>query len=691
MINLHAILSWAAAAILAALILRTAPRGRMNLRKFFFLASAALLATGQALLGALLDSRDPGRSLAIFRWFLSVSILFPAAGLPFFMLFARKTDREAMRRRLPGIITLAVLLLAAAALLPEKAAVSRIHFSEAGPFWGFTVSGYGKALGIFFILANVFFLYGLENTYRAANVAEKVTLKYPMLGILALSAINFIVLGRVLSLSALDHNFMALESIGIIICSAAFLFADHRYAIFEVETEVRRESSSVITIVIAGGYLLSVSIISYISAWSGLPYDRFGISVLAVFIAFLLLSVAASGRARKRVRRFLNENFYLERYNYRKEWRHYARLMASSSTIEDFLSNTISSLCETMMVRKGLIWIDIGGGKSATYALTESGWEIAGVKKLIASRGRDQVADLRGKIGFPGPEERSGMSWIESAAFLSHGEECRGLIALGPKDVNTPYTVEDYDFLSTVADQAALTLENLLMEERILETRQMESFNRFASFVIHDLKNTVGMLSLTAENAKDNIGDKEFQEDAIETIKRSVEKMRGLIDSLNSHKSPASINRKRIRIKQAIDPKVNSLAEMAGSKGIGFSFADCADFIADVDAQAVERIIENLVLNAVEAVHEEGSVSLSVGPEGDGGLRIEVRDTGPGFDREYIETSLFRPFRSTKKNGLGIGLVLCKSLAESHGGRIIIDNQPGGGASVSVIIPPARG
>ena len=74
-----------------------------------------------------------------------------------------------------------------------------------------------------------------------------------------------------------------------------------------------------------------------------------------------------------------------------------------------------------------------------------------------------------------------------------------------------------------------------------METRQVESFNRFASFVIHDLKNAVGMLSLTAENADDNIGNIEFQKDAIETIRKSVDKMKGLIDSLSAFKEPISI------------------------------------------------------------------------------------------------------------------------------------------------------
>ena len=96
-----------------------------------------------------------------------------------------------------------------------------------------------------------------------------------------------------------------------------------------------------------------------------------------------------------------------------------------------------------------------------------------------------------------GAAEMSG--WVRAVSFLTIGGEARGFIAVGQKDFGRPWPEEDRDFLATITDQAALALENLLMEERHVESKQLESFNRFASFVIHALKNTVGMLSLTAE------------------------------------------------------------------------------------------------------------------------------------------------------------------------------------------------
>jgi two-component system sensor kinase FixL len=93
--------------------------------------------------------------------------------------------------------------------------------------------------------------------------------------------------------------------------------------------------------------------------------------------------------------------------------------------------------------------------------------------------------------------------------------------------------------------------------------------------------------------------------------------------------------------------------------------------------------VENLVINAIEAVAEGGTIEVRVARHGET-LTVIVSDDGPGFDREYLADSLFRPFMSTKKNGLGVGLVLCKSLAEAHGGSISVSSLPGGGATVKV-------
>jgi signal transduction histidine kinase len=66
---------------------------------------------------------------------------------------------------------------------------------------------------------------------------------------------------------------------------------------------------------------------------------------------------------------------------------------------------------------------------------------------------------------------------------------------------------------------------------------------------------------------------------------------------------------------------------------------------------------------------------------------LSVSDDGPGMERDFIEKSLFKPFQSTKKKGLGIGLYQCKTIVEAHGGWIDVESEPGMGSTFSVSLP----
>lgn len=697
MINLSSALSFAAAGFLLALAFSHIGRKSKRPQVTLFVFSAIILAAIEVILGFMILARTPTAVLNALRVLLPSLIFFPAVSVPFFMTFGRQNDREILSQNLAAIITLGILLVVAALVLPPRLVTERIHFTEDGSFWGMSFSAFGKGIGVYMLVFNVSFLYYFENTYRAATVPEKVTLKYPLLGILAVSVIHFIVMSRLVALSVIDINFMAIQSCGIIVFCISFLFATVRYRLFDVNAYISRDvASSVITIVVSGLYLIALALISYLATTLGVPFDRLTAAVLGIFAVFLLLAVMISGRTRRRFRRFISENFYLNMYDYRKEWRRYAHLMASSLSIDDLASNLISAVCETIAVRRGFIWIDVRGGTYAYYGITADAIDETIANKIMLLSSGDPVIIAKRSIFDFGSVQSGGSDettmpersdWIRAVAYLGSADECKGFIALGQKHMSTSYTYEDREFLATIADQALLSIENLIMEERFIESNQIDSFNRFASFVVHDLKNTVGMLSLTAENAQRNIQDEDFQKDTIDTIKRSVEKMQRLIDSLNTHKSPASIKRTLVDISVLIDQAVQAMNSTAAMKDVSVVSVGTRGIMAELDSAAIRRVIENLILNAIEATPSGGCVEVSVRMRDEGRIDISVKDTGAGFDPGYLRASLFRPFRSTKKGGLGIGLILCKSLIEAHRGSISIDSEPGRGATVTASFP----
>jgi len=101
-------------------------------------------------------------------------------------------------------------------------------------------------------------------------------------------------------------------------------------------------------------------------------------------------------------------------------------------------------------------------------------------------------------------------------------------------------------------------------------------------------------------------------------------------------------------------------------------------------------VVTNLVLNACEAMPNGGRVSVTTRAK-NGWAVLEVMDSGCGMSKEFMERSLFRPFRTTKKGGMGIGLYHSKMIVESHHGRMEVESEEGKGSKFFVFLPVPEG
>ena len=107
-----------------------------------------------------------------------------------------------------------------------------------------------------------------------------------------------------------------------------------------------------------------------------------------------------------------------------------------------------------------------------------------------------------------------------------------------------------------------------------------------------------------------------------------------------------------------------------------------------IDTEQIQKVMTNLILNANEAVGNAGEIRITT-EERDGWAVFSVSDTGCGMSREFVEHSLFRPFKTTKKQGIGIGLYQSKMIVEAHHGRIEVDSEIGKGSVFRVFLPLA--
>lgn len=149
------------------------------------------------------------------------------------------------------------------------------------------------------------------------------------------------------------------------------------------------------------------------------------------------------------------------------------------------------------------------------------------------------------------------------------------------------------------------------------------------------------------------------------------------------------LERKRFSLQRMLDRVI----ELIGATNVGSHVTFTTNIVPDADNVVVNRIqIEQVLLNlirnaceATEGMEEIAEVRFKVTAT-DGGSLIEVRDNGPGIPRDRLP-NLFTAARSSRTGGMGIGLSLCRTIVEAHGGAIWAQNNPEGGASFFILLP----
>jgi signal transduction histidine kinase len=112
---------------------------------------------------------------------------------------------------------------------------------------------------------------------------------------------------------------------------------------------------------------------------------------------------------------------------------------------------------------------------------------------------------------------------------------------------------------------------------------------------------------------------------------------------------------------------------------------------ASVDPRTFERVLVNLISNALEAMEDGGTISVSVGMAEDGRkdqLELKVADTGPGIPADQIDR-IFDPFFTTKKDGTGLGLAISRRIMTAHRGTIQVESFPDAGTVFTIRLPAA--
>src|SRR5215213_3635199 len=251
--------------------------------------------------------------------------------------------------------------------------------------------------------------------------------------------------------------------------------------------------------------------------------------------------------------------------------------------------------------------------------------------------------------------------------------------------------LESSDDYRSLADNINVVTDKLRAQiAREEETRQFESFMRLSAMLTHDLKNAIEGLSLTVGNMERHFDNPQFRADALKGLTSATDKLKALVTRLSRPMTSLSGEHKRptdIDLIPIIQRVLALTAEPSrGKHSIVTRLPPSLHALAD--PARIEEVLENLVLNALEVMADKGgTLTIEAGQTAGGAPTFSVSDTGRGMSRQFMETRLFRPFSTTKRTGIGLGLYTCREVIKASGGSIEVESVEGAGTTFRVVLP----
>ena len=231
--------------------------------------------------------------------------------------------------------------------------------------------------------------------------------------------------------------------------------------------------------------------------------------------------------------------------------------------------------------------------------------------------------------------------------------------------------------LSKMEMQLLKQNENLLSEvesktAELVKSERLATIGTMASRIAHDLKQPLTVMTTYADMLTPEILSKLDFKDREKWLRlqNSILDMNRIIEDVLDFARTTEIKKKKSSLLRILKLSLNPVKS---TYGIVINLPE-NDVTLSCDPRKIEGVISNLLSNAVQALDGQGEIDIIMSADS-GFVTIQVRDSGPGISEEHLER-IFEPMFTTKKTGTGLGLVICKSIIEQHGGNISVSNKP---------------
>ena len=544
----------------------------------------------------------------------------------------------------------------------------------------------------------------LEQAFRAMRAVPRKQILPLIIALGGILAYDLYLFSHGLLFLGVDEDLWAARGFANLLAVPFLLLAASRNPDWSVDVFVSRHVAFYTTSLVGiGAYLLVMAVAGYGLRVAG---GEWGFVLQAVFFLgslFVLAWVLLSPGARASLRVFLAKHFYRAKYDYRREWLNLSRRLAGDDGDEPLPMRGLRGMAEIVGAGGAVLWQAADPEKFDRFTRSAAVGEVLrpGALPEVVDATDPVVAFLaerRWTINLAqarrDPDSHPGLAlpgWVEGLGTsalivpMINRDQLWGLTALASPANFGRLSYEDIDLLRVAGMQVAATLAQAEADRLLGESRQFEAFNRFAAFIMHDLKNVIAQQSLVVRNAAKYRDDPAFIDDALDTVANSVERMQRLLEQLKRGESQSPVERVEVGrlvsdcVRKSTDRDPVPTAELPATT-----------IRLRVDRERLGAVLGHLLTNAQDATPPDGAIRIETALQADGTLALAVIDTGTGMEEDFIRERLFRPFDSTKgSKGMGIGAYQARQFMQALGGDVRVVSAPGQGTRFELLFPAA--
>ncbi|HEV8712240.1 MAG TPA: ATP-binding protein [Candidatus Binatia bacterium] len=566
--------------------------------------------------------------------------------------------------------------------------------------WGFYVVGLPlyslhSISSLFFVLATIYLV--IEEYTATESPRKRLQMKILLVAFavsLSMALTNF--------LPVYGIPFFPLGNAGNVFFCGVLTYAIVKHRLMDIDVVITKTMASVLAFVfwlvplwVATVYILGVANL------------RLFLLALAIFVASGLVLPQLLRLTESVVRKVL----WGQKYDYLQALSQFHKTIVQELNKERILSELADVFINALQVESVAVYL-----RDSTKGIYEDGLASASnratnfdlaspfVHALFAQRDpvvREEVALQRGDAGTLLLAESLSQLKGEVCIPLRLQERLTGFIVLGKKRNRDTFSDEDLHLLSTLANEAAIALQNARLYEDLKRSQQLlaradrlAAVGTLAAGLAHEIRNPLVSIHTFTQLLPERLDDPEFRTTFLPIVNGEVTRMSDLINDLMAFARPSPPEIQEVNLHTVLEPIVRLLNGQAKKQDIHLTFSPSALLPAvPADEGQLRQVFMNLLLNALHATPTGGAVSLTTQTlRGHGGkeyCRVAIRDTGIGIPPEYKE-QIFDPFFTTKDSGTGLGLFIAHQIVAEHGGYIDVESVVGKGTSFYVYLPYAQ-